>query len=172
MSAEEERRALFLFRKVPRPVSVPGVVFSRAFHLVVNCLSASLLPHRCDPASGGCSKSFEHCLVGRRGGRRRTCRNSYRPRSMQRTLLTEGSSMCECSSVDAVNVKRLLVLTAGVVQHFQYIGAPGHVIIVSGTTINCVNRYEGDQVKKDEMGWACGMKGVKKNAYRISVVET
>jgi len=80
--------------------------------------------------------------------------------------------MCECSSVDAVNVKRLLVLTAGVVQHFQYIGAPGHVIIVSGTTINCVNRYEGDQVKKDEMGWACGMKGVKKNAYRISVVET
>jgi hypothetical protein len=112
LSAEEERRALFLFRKVPRRVSVPGVVFSCAFHLVVNCLSASLLPHRCDPASGGCSKRFGHCLVGRRGGQRRTCRNSYRPRSKQRTLLTEGFCMRECSSVDAVHVKRFLVLTA------------------------------------------------------------
>ena len=136
---------------MPRRVSVPGVVFSRAFHLVVNCLSASLLPHRCDPASGGCSKSFEHSLVGRRGGRKRTCRNSYRPRSIQRTLLTEDFGMRECSSVDAAHVKRLLVLTAGVVQHFQHRGAPGHVIILCGTTVNCVNRYEDDEMKKSEI---------------------
>lgn len=89
-----------------------------------------------------------------------------------RELLAEGSCMRECSSVDAVYLKRLLILTAGVVQHFQHRGAPGHVIILSGTIINCVNRCEVDQMKKGEMGWACGMKGAKKNAYRISMVET
>jgi len=47
------------------------------------------------------------------------------------------------------------VLTAGVVQHFQHRGAPGHLIILSGTTINFVNRHEGDEMKKGEMGWAC-----------------
>lgn len=140
-------------------------MFSRAFHLVVNCLSASLLPHRCDPASGGCSKSFEHCLDERRGEQRRTCRNSYRPRSLQSILLTEGSGMREFSSVGAVHVKWLLVLTAGVVRHFQHRGAPGHLIILSGTTINCVNRHEGDQMKY-EMGWACGKNGSKEKCIQ------
>lgn len=65
-------------------------------------------------------------------------------RSIQRTLLTEVCGMHECGSVNAVHVKRLLVLTAGVVQHFQHRGAPGHMIILSGTTINCVNSYKGD----------------------------
>ena len=51
------------------------------------------------------------------------------------------------------------MLTVGVVQHFQHRGAPGHMIILSGTTITCVNRYEGDQMRKGEMVWACGMNG-------------